>query len=103
RPPLSAQTVSLALHDALPIWARTIHGATNVAVWIVRVLESSCERMGQELVVLDHGPPGLPIRAACFDPTFNFGFAPLHASWRQPDRKSTRLNSSHEWNSYAVF
>src|SRR5438105_5335012 len=23
--------------------------------------------------------------------------------WRTPDRKSTRLNSSHEWISYAVF
>src|SRR5438105_12470217 len=24
-------------------------------------------------------------------------------SWSSPDRKSTRLNSSHEWISYAVF
>src|SRR5438105_8003264 len=27
----------------------------------------------------------------------------LHQGWRRPDRKSTRLNSSHEWISYAVF
>src|SRR5438105_9635115 len=28
---------------------------------------------------------------------------PARLSWREPDRKSTRLNSSHEWISYAVF
>src|SRR5438105_7302817 len=28
---------------------------------------------------------------------------PSSRRWRRPDRKSTRLNSSHEWNSYAVF
>src|SRR5438105_13461802 len=35
------------------------------------------------------------------------GYWLMHASidwfWEFPDRKSTRLNSSHEWNSYAVF
>src|SRR6266536_2735515 len=28
---------------------------------------------------------------------------PRPGSWRRRDRKSTRLNSSHEWISYAVF
>src|SRR5438105_12354875 len=30
-------------------------------------------------------------------------FLGLPANWSRRDRKSTRLNSSHEWISYAVF
>src|SRR6266536_5324975 len=42
--------------------------------------------------------PGRPVRrAACL------ATADLDSRGRQPDRKSTRLNSSHEWSSYAVL
>src|SRR5207247_11158037 len=43
----------------------------------------------------------LPLRSTDRDPPF--GFAAVHHLSELRDRKSTRLNSSHEWISYAVF
>src|SRR6266849_8578942 len=43
----------------------------------------------------------LPIAPMIPSGTLRCGFRTSPASWS--DRKSTRLNSSHEWISYAVF
>src|SRR5438105_14380388 len=77
-PPTELYTLSL--HDALPIWQHD-RGPGDHQI----------ELPGQE--VLD-GRAGAAIGDA-------LPARPL--SRRQPDRKSTRLNSSHEWISYAVF
>src|ERR1017187_10861006 len=47
------------------------------------------------------GACGLPRRARPVDP----GYGLDHPAWQRlsRDRKSTRLNSSHRWNSDAVF
>src|SRR5207247_10717399 len=72
---------TLSLHDALPISPGVLAGAPGRA------------------------PRG---RVVGFDAVVGFRAAPAasaHAAGgaRQRDRKSTRLNSSHEWISYAVF
>src|SRR5690606_41041087 len=42
--------------------------------------------------------------AACHKPTLTTGYSPIEAiSFKELDRKSTRLNSSHVKISYAVF
>src|SRR5207247_3188750 len=48
--------------------------------------------LGARVVTLGHGTPGHPVNVD----------AP-HMQTSSRDRKSTRLNSSHEWISYAVF
>src|SRR5207247_10395903 len=76
---------TLSLHDALPIYLRvstvpSLHGEKVV------------------LRLLDLDSVAIPL-AGC-------GLAPDHLLALQGltrDRKSTRLNSSHEWISYAVF
>src|SRR5438105_10505459 len=54
---------------------------------------------------MEHVPtsaqPGARATPVPIGPTLNCGQAPPRAPMR--DRKSTRLNSSHEWISYAVF
>src|SRR5207247_8754112 len=47
-----------------------------------------------------YGPPGYPQQPGAYGPDPAYG---AYAPQGQPDRKSTRLNSSHEWTSYAVF
>src|SRR5438105_12558575 len=65
---------TLSLHDALPIYA----SARNSMIWPSRIRNS---------------------RDTASSHSQNWGPMTLYA----PDRKSTRLNSSHEWISYAVF
>src|SRR5438105_5482184 len=54
-------------------------------------------RLAQEIHSL-----GRTLAAAAMGDNFARGIQFVHAA-RQLDRKSTRLNSSHEWISYAVF
>src|SRR5207244_10987232 len=77
----------LSLHDALPISGAPFHYPTNLAV----------------------GPAGDLYVADGYGNARIHRFAPdgrLLQSWGEPggrDRKSTRLNSSHQIISYAVF
>src|SRR5207247_5808219 len=98
-PPLS----TLSLHDALPICRRDGAGLPFAA----RVLRPARGRLRRPLR-RDHGAPApggdgrpaalAPGRAALLLRRRGAGVRP-----RGGDRKSTRLNSSHEWISYAVF
>src|SRR5205809_2703826 len=74
---------TLSLHDALPIWGR----------YLLRHLRLSDHRNHPQADAVEHVqhrgflcPPGPP-----------------HLSGVDQDRKSTRLNSSHGYISYAVF
>src|SRR5690606_39528568 len=83
-------TCTLSLHDALPICERLARGI------FPRFGKFECrheiiQQTAQPLVLNDDFPP---IRA-------ERGTADIQSS--QEDRKSTRLNSSHVKNSYAVF
>src|SRR5207247_10113439 len=95
-PPLPSSRSPLSLHDALPIWARPSYGAvhdflTNPAyagafVFGRKRREKTVDRGGR-VRVRDVEVP-LEEWSVCLP---------------EQDRKSTRLNSSHEWISYAVF
>src|SRR5438105_5787732 len=69
---------TLSLHDALPI-------STGVALAILRLAESE-KNTAQEITRVLQSDPAVCGRLL-----------------KITDRKSTRLNSSHEWISYAVF
>src|SRR3712207_8397781 len=79
----TTEIYTLSLHDALPIWVQT-----TAPFWQLVVPGPQTPR-SPVLHVLP--PPGLPSSTI-----------PLQLSSR-PDRKSTRLNSSHANISYAVF
>src|SRR5438105_14476740 len=49
------------------------------------------------------GRVDVPAVAEQLDPLAEVGADPAHGAGGRVDRKSTRLNSSHEWISYAVF
>src|SRR5207247_11387185 len=89
---------TLSLHDALPISATQVpphpDGVSRHAAGIISkvthkrrpgTMVKRLARLGRCL--------GGPTEAR----------EPLDHRPRTPDRKSTRLNSSHEWTSYAVF
>src|SRR5207247_10845864 len=52
-----------------------------------------------QLVTLIGGQAAVALRRSTWSWRRQF----LSVCWDTPDRKSTRLNSSHEWISYAVF
>src|SRR5207247_11201476 len=91
---------TLSLHDALPIYLREEGYGLSGRTHDVR---------------RDHQPPRRRKSRFIFDQVVRFwrgpsssgGAAALSGHLRLPagrrDRKSTRLNSSHEWISYAVF
>src|SRR5207247_5998031 len=99
--PLSPpQTYTLSLHDALPIY-ELLAGQAGVmevqGLLVIRIVSSSryaslgCHPLARSKVS-EH--TALVIR---LDSTDDF------SRGDHLDRKSTRLNSSHEWISYAVF
>src|SRR5437870_7541200 len=73
--PATTEIYTLSLHDALPIWRRTL---------------ASCRR-------LNAAPSKLT------DPLSRASVRRSTSATRSGDRKSTRLNSSHVAISYAVF
>src|SRR5207247_10341135 len=90
-PPPPPSIYTLSLHDALPILAEhAIVAAVSpiAALLSVGVLFFPTRPTGNTCSLVDPigTPPQIPIEAAA-----------------KLDRKSTRLNSSHEWISYAVF
>src|SRR5207247_9299096 len=76
-PPAPPDIYTLSLHDALPI-----------------------SLLGEHIPHGRHGPASSEWEWS-LDTTARRAGAP--SAGRGPDRKSTRLNSSHEWISYAVF
>src|SRR5207247_9359444 len=93
--------LTLSLHDALPIWVRVIGGCCGTTPEHIaamrRALAEPVERAVDLTIPADlrsSRPAESEPVARPQDPT---PFA------QKLDRKSTRLNSSHEWISYAVF
>src|SRR5690606_41755642 len=90
---------TLSLHDALPICRRAELVMDDVVEFLVG---EAAPTLGQE-VALGVGPqqePGLVVHLAVIGVQGHaLGLVARHAQ----DRKSTRLNSSHVKNSYAVF
>src|SRR3712207_7065561 len=76
----STEIFTLALHDALPI--SSAHPGLGLSGRMAASRSRRCAARGDALRVYE--PPRRPLRA-------------------RPDRKSTRLNSSHANISYAVF
>src|SRR5687768_18241112 len=87
--PATSEIYSLSLHDALPIWiGDRREGAEDEDVTILlEIIETAHDGAHAAFRTIHEGDAG-----------------PLVANRRQPpDRKSTRLNSSHGYISYAVF
>src|SRR3712207_8679476 len=82
----TTEIYTLSLHDALPICIRRVH----VSGW-----RGEFGRAGVDPFV-----DGVNAERAAGTRDFGFACACKHG---QADRKSTRLNSSHANNSYAVF
>src|SRR5206468_11698707 len=87
---------TLSLHDALPIWRGHVH-----------VIHRRLDDM-PEAVDVEQSVPGVLPDAGCLERHLRAGVEnpSLLLFVRLPDavdRKSTRLNSSHDQISYAVF
>src|SRR5207247_9653809 len=80
---------TLSLHDALPILR-----ATERARHVAHLPKVLCHRLSREPSNGAASRASANARAAIADALARVG---------RGDRKSTRLNSSHEWISYAVF
>src|SRR5207247_11245876 len=94
--PPSTRPAPLSLHDALPISTprgRSRRGVEGDDVAAAHAPERPAHAERDDVI------GGLP-RASESRPPAAQGR--LHGG-RREDRKSTRLNSSHEWISYAVF
>src|SRR5690606_40481876 len=98
--PPPPRTSSLSLHDALPIWLglRVLLGVLGHPVLVGSRLEGD----PPDSLELDLHP-GIDVAADDLAGAVRH-LEPDHDPGRQaPDRKSTRLNSSHVKISYAVF
>src|SRR5206468_10986644 len=85
----SSRIYTLSLHDALPIYDFVVICAPEQ----VEVLTSTCMRLFDEGVRALHDPDDV---AAGY-------ISIVDRQGSERDRKSTRLNSSHDQISYAVF
>src|SRR5207247_7638498 len=102
RPPLDTLS-PLSLHDALPILRFHYHVSFEARTRRHEFIDSTSEAAKprqqknscacQRAAVFIHRDDSLYGVRRCIDDS--------HAGWGR-DRKSTRLNSSHEWISYAV-
>src|SRR5205085_10521104 len=96
----SRELHTLSLHDALPIFAPQGHQGHPVDVVEVReVLDVVVAQPGSRAEVAVVDALG---RLAAVE-VQDAGASTTATSARDPDRKSTRLNSSHSQISYAVF
>src|SRR2546429_8249992 len=86
----TTEIYTLSLHDALPIWAGGEAAVTLMAQQPLPRLQVGAQARGRGLGQVERG-------------------CDVHEAWRglglghEIDRKSTRLNSSHGYISYAVF
>src|SRR5207247_10415061 len=91
---------TLSLHDALPIYGWQLSGILQVQSGANLTFLSSGTNFGMNLnSAIIPGTQGL------VNPDGSHGITITSQSilGSNADRKSTRLNSSHEWISYAVF
>src|SRR5207247_10819430 len=90
----------LSLHDALPIFLKS---ALLKRGYVPADLRRFDNRHNLRALLELLKKKGLPVSAEAT--SIIEGLSPQHAHHllRYQDRKSTRLNSSHEWISYAVF
>src|SRR5438105_8606505 len=87
----TTEIYTLSLHDALPIFRRSRRLVQPAAADARRgVGRSRAVLVARAATRIDGDHSGPPPSGA-------------DAEEERPDRKSTRLNSSHEWISYAVF
>src|SRR5690606_41618265 len=93
---------TLSLHDALPISARP-PVRRGVARRVLRGGRAAVELAGPAALPAGPADAGVPRRAARPLPPPAPALPHRHALLLLPDRKSTRLNSSHVKISYAVF
>src|SRR2546427_2931795 len=93
RPPRSTL---LSLHDALPIYGERLYTVDNSAIVGAFDLKTGKELWHKSLGTLQKGSPVLA------DGKHGRPFLQRPEAL-VPDRKSTRLNSSHSQISYAVF
>src|SRR5206468_5933888 len=93
--PATTHNYTLSLHDALPIFQRHNHTQADL---VDQLFNSSEKRLARALLLLarfgkkDKPEEVIPNRASN-----------KRARANRLDRKSTRLNSSHDQISYAVF
>src|SRR3712207_9255955 len=83
----TTEIYTLSLHDALPIFSATADALVEPA-WRDRGLLDTAVVTAR----FDNG--AMAVAEACFEAAYGYDV---------PDRKSTRLNSSHAHISYAVF
>src|SRR5205807_9769009 len=98
-PTPTTQTYPLSLHDALPIWARIglCHLDSPAGVPCASPAARSSPRLTSPISSRFWAKPW---QLECDKHQPGGGSQENHT---YPDRKSTRLNSSHLVNSYAVF
>src|SRR5439155_17447274 len=95
--PPTTDIYTLSLHDALPI----LHSDRRMLELMLRNLLSNALRYTERgKILLGCKRAGDKVRIEVWDS--GVGIAEEHLP-RNPDRKSTRLNSSHVAISYAVF
>src|SRR5207247_1334202 len=99
--PRAPTLCALPLHDALPIWAmqpvsHTLINSVRAPVDRVFALLTDPQRIAQWLPGCDSVQSQGPLKKGA-------RFTARFGARQTEDRKSTRLNSSHEWISYAVF
>src|SRR5205814_10009327 len=96
--PITTPAYTLSLHDALPISQLPLPMFDNSAMDGYAVIARDCKK-GTRLRVIGEQPAGVArkLRVSNGEAVRIFTGAPI------PDRKSTRLNSSHLGISYAVF
>src|SRR5690606_41625936 len=99
---LTTELFTLSLHDALPILK------SSIAAFVVAVEEFVAQRPDHDgsiglLITSDEEGPAINGTAKVCDRLQERGEAPDFCIVGEPDRKSTRLNSSHVKISYAVF
>src|SRR5206468_12133441 len=95
--PAPTETHTLSLHDALPI------SSSERARRFSRRERRRTAKIAAESVAATADPISMPSRV--LRPKISFAASPARTAVRAvpTDRKSTRLNSSHDQISYAVF
>src|SRR5207247_10584502 len=97
------RTSTLSLHDALPICAAKPRWAFDPNAGRDTALEARVRELARAKLAEALGTPDKHARATAVNHVFEEVWAALGADESkkaQADRKSTRLNSSHEWISY---
>src|SRR5207247_3746959 len=99
RPTLPPDCSPLSLHDALPIYFQLLFRGPEVVICPGDFRHD----LVREAVAFSFSET--PFNASLAEPRRTAGIEQIEreAGSNGIDRKSTRLNSSHEWISYAVF